>query len=64
MMEAPGLCVPNNIDHITDDIVRESYEIATTYLKSLSAHLSIFFSTSQKERLIYLQLAPGHSKSK
>jgi hypothetical protein len=34
MMEAPGLCVPKNTDDITDDILSESYKIATTYLKS------------------------------
>lgn len=34
MMEAPELRIPKNVDDITDDIVRESYEIATAYLKS------------------------------
>jgi hypothetical protein len=45
MMEAPGLHVPKNIDNITDDIVCESYEIATAYLKS--AFENIFLNTPE-----------------
>ena len=39
MMDAPGLCIPKNVDDITDDFVHESYEIATAYLKSLFEYI-------------------------
>jgi hypothetical protein len=39
MMDAPGLRIPKNMDEITDDFVRESYEIATAYLKSLFEYI-------------------------
>ncbi len=39
MMDAPGLCIPKNVDDITDDFMRESYEIATAYLKSLFEYI-------------------------
>ncbi|KAL3777727.1 hypothetical protein ACHAW5_008956 [Stephanodiscus triporus] len=39
MMEAPGLRIQKDVDNITNDFVRERYEIATAYLKSLFEYI-------------------------
>jgi hypothetical protein len=34
MMEAPGMIVPTNVDNITEDIIHDTYDIATRFLQT------------------------------
>jgi hypothetical protein len=52
MMEALGLHIPKNFEDITNDTVRESYKIATVFLKSSFEYLFLN-KPEEGDRLVY-----------